>query len=247
VQSGNGELRLRIDDLDAPRVRNEYITDIFETLDWLDINWTAGPRDAADQIVNFSQALRLPRYHSLLAQLVQTGQIFACTCSRKELLATSKDGQYTGTCRFKRIPLNAPDVAWRLITQQDIVMRFEDAFLGEMSINIYDQARNFIVRRRDGLPAYHIASLADDVDYGINTIVRGEDLLLSTAVQLYLAQQLALPSFGHSTFYHHPLIKNETGEKLSKSAGSTSMRFLRESGFTQQNFYDEFAQWKASF
>ena len=245
VAEGRGELRLRIDDLDAPRVRTAYLDDIFETLRWLGIHWSQGPMDVADHVANYRQELRLSLYENLLDQLVTTGQVFACTCSRKALAAASQDGQYPGTCRFKNLPLNTPDASWRMITPENIFIHFQDAFLGKLSINLFDQARDFVIRRRDGLPAYHIASLADDVQYGINTIVRGEDLLLSTAVQLYLTQLLQLTDFETVKFYHHPLIKDDMGAKLSKSAGSTSMHHLRQSGLTGKNFRTEFEHWRS--
>jgi glutamyl-tRNA synthetase len=87
---------------------------------------------------------------------------------------------------------------------------------------------DFVVRRRNGLPAYQVASLADDLHYGINLVVRGVDLLPSTAAQLFLAGQLPPNAFPKAVFYHHPLLKDEGGQKLSKSAGSASLLALRE-------------------
>ncbi len=244
VQEGGGELRLRIDDLDAPRIRPEYLEDIFETLSWLDIRYQQGPTDAADHVAKFRQELRLPVYHSLLNQLAVSGHLFACNCSRKALLAVSPDGQYSGTCRFKNIPLDTPDVSWRLITPQNKAIQFGDTLMGDVSINLYQQARDMIVRRRDGLPAYHMASLADDMGYGINTIVRGEDLLLSTAVQLYLAELLELDPFLQTTFYHHPLLVDGSGQKISKSAGSASIRAMRRAGVPWDAFLEQFSNWR---
>ncbi len=239
-----GTLRLRIDDLDAPRMRREYLEDIFETLSWLNIKWQSGPESTTAHLAGYKQEYRLPRYHELLDKLVATDQIFACTCSRKDILQESRDGQYPGTCRFKNLPLNTPDAAWRLITPESSVIQFEDALMGKISIDLHLQARDLVIRRRDGLPAYHLASLTDDADFGINTIVRGDDLLLSTGVQLYLAEKLFLPVFKEIRFYHHPLIKDSTGEKLSKSAGSASIKFLRESGKSSATFLEKFTDWK---
>lgn len=228
VRQSNGPLRLRIDDLDAPRVRSEYVQDIFDSLAWLDIQPDTGPKDIEEQNKAFSQRLRILQYESLLRKLVNTGLVFACNCSRKHLQQASTDGQYSGTCIQKHIPLNAPDVSWRLRTPESVNVTFHDQIMGRQEIRLWDVQRHFIVRRRDGLPAYHIASIYDDVDYGINTIVRGGDLLTSTAAQLYIAQLLQLDAFNESTFYHHSLVKDESGEKLSKSAGSTSLKALKE-------------------
>lgn len=243
VSKRGGSLRLRIDDLDAPRVREAYVQDIFTTLRWLHIHWDQGPENPDQQHQIYSQQGRISRYSELLDALVKTGQVFACTCSRKEIAQHSKDGQYPGTCRLKQLPLDTPDAAWRLHTPQNTIIRFSDALLDNTSIDLWAESRDFIIRRRDGVPAYHIASLADDVDQGINLIVRGADLLTSTAVQLYLADLLGQTSFRRVAFYHHPLLQDTTGDKLSKSAGSSSLRSLREAGLSPEQFYLEFRQW----
>jgi glutamyl-tRNA synthetase len=243
ARESNGLLRLRIDDLDASRIRTEYVQDIFESLDWLGIAPDRGPRNAAEQSMVFSQTLRLTKYDALLSKLVNTGLVFACNCSRKELQESSADGQYPGTCIDKQIPLDASGVSWRLQTPEDTVISFEDQIMERQEIPLWDVQRHFLIRRRDGLPAYHVASLFDDVDYGINTIVRGADLLTSTAAQLYLAQLLQLDSFTNTTFYHHPLLKDDSGEKLSKSAGSTSLKALRESKMRAEDLRASASEW----
>lgn len=247
ITAGAGRrLRLRIDDLDAPRIRSEYLDDIFETLNWLGIEWQEGPQNATIHEHTFKQEYRLERYTDLLEQLAKSGNVYACTCSRKEIAAQSINGHYPGTCRLKKISLSTPDLAWRLHVDANAVVGFEDALLGSTAINLYNESGDFVVRRRDGLPAYHIATLADDVDFGINTIVRGADLLLSTAMQLHLAALLYQPSFTDTRFYHHPLIKDDLDQKLSKSAGGTSVKQLRASGMTAATFREEFEQWHRS-
>ena len=242
-----GEVQLRIDDLDAFRVRPEYLQDIFDTLDWLKIFPDSGPENITEQKEIYSRQLRIPAYNETLGHLVKSGHIFACTCSRKEIMEGSIDGQYPGTCRRKQLPLDMPNASWRLEIPKKTIVHFKDVLLGEVKLDLYDIARDFIVRRRDGIPAYHVASLTDDVDSGINTIIRGKDLLESTAIQLYLSTLLGLGSFGTARFFHHPLIETPEGEKLSKSAGSTSIRSIRESGVTYDQFYQEFLGWKKGF
>jgi glutamyl-tRNA synthetase len=243
ARRAGGHLRLRIDDLDAPRIRPEYLSDIFESLAWLGIQPDAGPADVADHEAHFSQSLRLPQYDTMLQRLVETGLVFACTCSRKQMLEASPDGQYAGACIAKHIPLDTPGVAWRIQTPPDTVIRFSDALAGEQHISLWEQQRHFIIRRRDGLPAYQVASLSDDITYGINTIVRGADLLSSTAAQLYLAGLLGMDGFINACFYHHPLLSDELGQKLSKSAGSRSLKTLREAGIAGQEIREAARQW----
>ena len=99
-----------------------------------------------------------------------------------------------------------------------------------------------MVRRRNGLPAYPLASLCDDLHFGINAVVRGEDLLGSTAQQLYLAQRLGEPAFAKSIFVHHPLLQDEHGSKLSKSEGALALRTLRANGHQPGFVYSWFAR-----
>ena len=244
----NGALRLRIDDLDAPRARPEYIADVFETLRWLGIHWQAGPRDAADHHLRHSQQQRLPRYAALTEQLVQTGLVFACECSRRTVLAQSPDGQYAGACIHKRLPLDTPGTSLRIRTPEGkAIVAYNDALTGPQHTDLYTHNRHFIIRRADGPPAYHIASLCDDVDAGITHIVRGLDLRLSTAAQLYLARLVGAESFLETSFYHHPLLSNPGGAKLSKSAGSQSLKALRESGMAGSAVRTMFEEWRRAW
>ena len=242
-----GILRLRIDDLDAPRIRREYIADVFETLHWLGVATDEGPRDEADYAAHYSQQARLTKYDELLDGLATSGKMFACTCSRAEIQRGSTDGQYPGYCRDKALPLDTKNAAWRFRTEPGDVIAWQDAICGPLEVSLYGQARDFVIRRRDGLPAYHVASLCDDADYGINLIVRGVDLLESTAVQLHLAASLGITSFLNCRFYHHPLLQNEAGEKLSKSAGSSSLKALREAGMPGDELHLMAAEWYRSF
>jgi len=227
VRHHGGNLRLRIDDIDAERKRPAYVEDLFHTLHWLGLDWDAGPRDAADFDAHFSQLHRLDRYESLLEGLRQAGILYACNCSRAQVQAASANGIYPGTCRYRGLPLDAPDAAWRVHVPQNTVVAFREYTGVSQEIRLDLTMGDFVVRRRNGLPAYQVASLADDLHYGINLIVRGRDLLSSTAAQLFLASHLPRNAFGETVFYHHPLLKDEQGQKLSKSAGATSLLALR--------------------
>ncbi len=242
-------LRLRIDDLDALRVRDAYIADIFESLHWLGITPDEGPEDLAAQKSVFSQSRRLGRYNELLDKLVATGRVFACTCSRKDLAQHGADSQYGGACLHKGIPLHTPGVAWRIETPRDgATIHFHDRIMGDQMISLWETQRHFAIRRRDGLPAYHVASLCDDEDYGINLVVRGADLLPSTAAQHYLASLAGLSCFGRETrFFHHPLLQDKGGRKLSKSSGSTSLNALRQEGLSPDELRAAASDWWQGF
>jgi glutamyl-tRNA synthetase len=112
-----------------------------------------------------------------------------------------------------------------------------DVKRGALPVSLDHELKDFIIRRRDGMTAYQLASLADDIDYGINLIIRGDDLLGSTAAQLYLASLAGAESFEKASFYHHAMVSDEKGEKLSKSSGSPSLKAMRESGVTSEQLY----------
>lgn len=231
VRKQNGVLRLRIDDIDNARTRTEYVDDIFDTLDWLGLDWEEGPVNTADHLQNYSQLNRTARYNELIGQLIATGQVFACSCSRKTL------EQQPCTCHRKQLPLDQPDTALKLHTPENLIIQVPDVQAGTIPVNLYQRMPDFVIRRRERIIAYQIASLADDTDYGINLIVRGNDLLDSTAAQLYIAQLTGNSLFGQTVFYHHPLITGPDGSKLSKSAGSSSLKAWRESGKASTDFY----------
>ena len=236
TKNGNGILRLRIDDLDAPRINNEYIEDVFRTLEWLGIEWEEGPQAPGEHLKYFSQQLRIDRYNELIRQLEGKDSLFICNCSRKAIQEQSKDGQYPGTCRGKSLQLDS-DTSMRLIIPSPCNVIVNDMRAQEINIDLYNVMRDPVIRRRDGIPAYHIASIADDIDHGVNLTVRGADLLESTAAQLYISQILSAKQFLGTKFYHHPLIEDDNGNKLSKSAGSTSLKAWRERGAKREEFY----------
>ena len=238
-----GSLCLRIDDLDAPRVQEEYLQDIFDSLEWLGIRPDTGPQSAADHAAHYTRQLRIPHYERVLRELVATGKVFACTCSRKDVADHSVDGQYAGTCRDKGLALDSAGVTWRYSTEPGDIVGWDDGVMGPQTLSVWEHARDFVIRRRDGIPAYHVASLCDDVSYDINLIVRGEDLLYSTAAQFHLATVLGMSVFTACTFYHHPLIMDEDGNKLSKSGGSTSLNRLRASGVSHNDIRAGAAGW----
>lgn len=222
-------LLLRIDDMDNQRVRDEYIADIFDTLRFLEIEWNEGPKDPAEYNKAFRQVYRMDLYEKALRQLRDNGQVFACTCSRTEILKASAEGIYPGTCSRKNIPLDTPGVSWRVHrTEQMLSVRNLDSSI--VTAALPEQMQSFVVRKKDGMPAYQLCSLADDLHHGVDLVVRGEDLWPSTLAQLHLASLLGERGFLETTFHHHLLITDAEGKKMSKSVGAESVRALRNSG-----------------
>lgn len=214
---------LRIDDLDSERVRPAYVDHVFRTLHALGIHWDLGPRTPEELATKWSQQFRLPRYHALIAALRQRGHLYACACSRSTLRHLGADGRYPGTCRELGLPFDAPEVAWRLRIPEDIEVQVQ-GLRGEVQlVKVGAFVGDPVVRQRNGRPAYQVASLSDDVDHGVTHIVRGEDLLPSTACQVHMAGLLGLSAFQQVRFVHHPLLLDANGEKLSKSAGSAAV------------------------
>ncbi len=218
------KLLLRIDDLDAERKRPEFVQDVFETLNWLGLDWDEGPRSPADFEKNWSQQLRLPQYLAVLTELRQSGHLFACGKSRRELAPFQ--GHYPAEFRNQNLHLDAQDVAWRIKTP-----------------DVPDLLPDFIVRRRDGAPAYQITSLADDLHFGITHIIRGADLAESTAAQQFIGKCLSNTAFARIQFLHHPLLLDQHGVKLSKSAGAAALHTWRAEGRSPVLLFQALADW----
>lgn len=230
VREQGGTLLLRIDDMDAERVRPEHLDDIFDSLRWLGIDWQEGPRDPEDLASTWSQQLRIPRYLELAVRLRELGVLYACDCSRRKVRELVGDGPYPGTCRDRGLPLDAPEVAWRLRLPGPCPVRFTSWPVGEQVVDLASAMGDPVLRQRNGRPAYQLASLADDVDQRMDLIVRGEDLLASTACQVHLARLLGFQAFAEAVFVHHPLLTDAGGRKLSKTDGDGSLRALRQAG-----------------
>ncbi len=219
---------LRIDDMDRERVLPQYVQDIFDTLHVLQIPWQQGPRNYQDFEARYTQHCRMALYDNALQYLWHLGRVYACTCSRATIARMG--GVYNGTCRHKALPPDTPDACWRLNTEDADYVQM-NTLTGLHNTPFPADMHHFVVKRRDGLPAYQLSSVVDDVHFGIDLIVRGQDLFSSTVAQLYLATLLDAHSFGKTTFYHHPLVTGADGEKLSKSAGALSVRQL-SNGYT---------------
>ncbi|MBO0929499.1 glutamate--tRNA ligase family protein [Fibrella aquatilis] len=221
-----GQLLLRIDDLDTTRKRPDYVADIFQTIHWLGLDCDLGPTDPDDLEQRWSQWLRLEQYAATLTQLREANALYTCTLSRQEWLALEASGNWQQLDR-QAAAFAQPDQAWR----------FRALGSGHA---------DFVVRRRDGLPAYQIASLTDDHLYGVTHIIRGQDLDESTDRQAQLAEALGWTDFLDTSVWHHPLLLDQADQKISKSAGHghngpTSVRVMREAGEPPTRIYEAVA------
>ncbi len=239
----NGKIHLRIDDLDAERTRPEYIEDIFRTLDWLELDYDFGPMSVEDFNKNHSQHTRIEIYKTYLDRLVAQNEVYDCRCSRQDIRNTSMNGKYLGTCRNLNLNLETSDTVWRIkLPENAQQIRIYD-FNGEINTDIQSISDDFIVRQKNNLPAYHLASLVDDCLMNINVVVRGEDLFASTAAQIYLAGRVGLNSFAENLFIHLPLISQANGEKISKSAGNANDWKLKKNEAERQFIFKTAADW----
>ncbi|OGR01097.1 MAG: hypothetical protein A2505_04270 [Deltaproteobacteria bacterium RIFOXYD12_FULL_55_16] len=222
VRKAGGMLRLRIDDADCLRTRPEYLEDIFRQLDWLGLTWDEGPLGPDDFGRRFSQQLKRERYRDFLAGL--GGQLYPCACSRSRIRELAPDGVYPGFCRGRS---GGPGVgqAQRVLVPEGSVLVVEG-----QEVALCKAMGDFVLWRKEDLPAYQLVSLVDDLDDRINLIVRGQDLLASSAAQIFLARLHGDNLFAATVFHHHPMVIGEDGRKLSKSDGALSLAVLREAG-----------------
>ncbi len=214
----NSKILLRIDDMDHERVRDEYIQDIFDTLEFMDLEYDLGPKNLEDFKSNWSQKVRLENYKEAIARLIQEAKVFACDCSRKTIKERAPDGYYDGFCLDRNLPLDQPETCLRLK-----ISGYQSA---------YGPTEPYpIIRKKDRFPAYHLCSLIDDFEFSVNMIIRGSDLLSSTATQAGIASSLGKgEEFEATEIIHHDILLDEKGEKLAKSVGALSIQSIRKEG-----------------
>jgi glutamyl/glutaminyl-tRNA synthetase len=231
AKQNSAKILLRIDDIDQARANKQYVQDIFDTLNFLEIPWDEGPREVKQFEDEYSQLNRMGLYNEALKHLQANKLVYACNCSRKQL------SESPCSCYEKQLSLTADNVSWRLITSPNDRLAIKD-YNGELIQAILPmEMNNYAVRRKDGFPAYQLTSVIDDLYYGVDLVVRGEDLWHSTLAQHQLVIALGKNDFNDITFYHHPLIKDSAGNKLSKSTGATSVKYLREQGKSASEIY----------
>ena len=242
VNFHEGVLHLRIDDLDGPRVDHKFVEDIFIQLEWLGIDYHFGPSGPDDLYSNFSQQLRKDIYFNAIEILKKAGHLFACECSRSKIRNSSSSNIYPRTCRNKNLDFLKDNQTWRVIVPDNTFVWYSTLTNNKKEIDLTNSIGDFVVRRRDGLPAYQIASLIDDIEMSVNLIVRGADLISSTGSQLFLAKCLNDSFFPTTQFVHHMLMKNESRKKLSKSYGDHSLKLLRKKHRSPKIIYQQSAE-----
>lgn len=251
ARDAGGILVLRNEDLDPQRSKATFANAMLEDLDWLGIRWQEGP-DVGGTFGPYSQSERRGQYLQVWKQLLERGFLYPCTCSRRELSEIAQaphdhpgaqvhrgpqdEGpMYPGTCR----PETAADLSkqykspagvnWRFRVPDGRAVTFEDGDLGPQRFVAGEDFGDFPVWRRDDVPAYQLAVVADDQTMRITEVVRGADLLLSTARQILVYEALGWPA---PRWYHCPLVLDERGEKLAKRHDALAIRTLREQGRT---------------
>ncbi|MGK0170680.1 MAG: glutamyl-Q tRNA(Asp) synthetase [Gammaproteobacteria bacterium] len=204
ARANHGTWHVRIDDLDAPRTVPGAADAILRELERLGLHWD-GP-------VLF-QHHRKERYEAAIRELLDASDAYMCACSRREV----GHGPYPGTCRHG-LPAGRTGRSVRLRTPDDDIT-ISDLIQGQVVLNIAQTSGDFVIRRSDGLPAYHLATVIDDSDLGISEVVRGADLLEASAAQssLYGALNRSRPRYAHV-----PAALSPNGLKLSKASSATA-------------------------
>lgn len=210
ARNTGGRWLLRIDDLDPDRCVPGLSDEFQATLTRFGFEW--------DGNVCF-QSDRTGAYREALAAIAETEQSYACRCSRSSLSATQvpepgSEPVYPGTCRSDPSAASGPHAIRFAIDPGQPPVEFEDVFQGHYRQDCVREAGDFVIRRRDGLAAYHLATVVDDAAQGVNEVVRGADLLSSTPRQILLQRALGLPM---PRYGHVPLLTEPDGRKLAKS------------------------------
>ena len=259
-----GKLIFRNEDLDFHRCRPEFVQAMFEDLRWLGLDWDEGPElsahtgetgHAGGPYGPYLQSQRRDFYLDAWRRLREGGFIYPCTCSRKDLEhaleAPHEDDDeipYPGTCRgnlAKAHDLDSPaGVSWRFLVPQGETVTFDDLYCGPQSFVAGKDFSDFLVWRRDDIPSYQLAVVVDDAAMNITEVVRGADLLKSTARQLLLFRALGQAALN---YFHCPLLRDEHNVRLAKRHDALSLRALRKEGVDPRSLTDSFAaeiDWK---
>jgi glutamyl/glutaminyl-tRNA synthetase len=247
----NGTLILRNEDLDPQRCRPEFVEAMLKDLRWLGIGWTEGP-DCGGPFGPYAQSERHAHYLAAWKNLRDQGLIYPCTCSRKDVAQAAgapnegdDEPMYPGTCRPETVDLRSAGrtnasvltqaspagVNWRFRVPDGEAIRFNDLHLRSQEMIAGRDFGDFIVWRRDDVPAYQLAVVVDDAAMQITEVVRGADLLRSTARQILLFRALGLSI---PDYYHRDLVRDDNGVRLAKRHDALSICRLRELGWTPE-------------
>ncbi len=245
AEQNKGQLIFRNEDLDSQRCRAEFVAAMFEDLRWLGIEWSEGP-DSGGPYGPYAQSERCSFYLEAWKVLRDRGFIYPCTCSRKDLALSAgapnegdDEPMYPGTCRprgsqsavFTDSDAQPAGVNWRFRVPDGEEICFTDRHLGPQTFVAGRDFGDFIVWRRDDVPAYQLAVVVDDAAMRITEVVRGADLLKSTARQIVLFRALGLAA---PDYYHCNLVRDDAGVRLAKRHDALSIRRLRELGWSPE-------------
>jgi glutamyl-tRNA synthetase len=255
VQASDGVLVLRNEDLDLDRCKPEFVSTMLEDLRWFGFRWQEGP-DCGGPVGPYTQSQRRAFYVMAFEKLREDGLVYPCKCSRRDVqfaLGAPHQGEeepvYPGTCRenvelrmasVEYLPASAvhatrgtrhSTINWRFRVPDGEAITFNDKCRGQQSFVAGKDFGDFVVWRHDDLPAYQLAVAVDDAAMRITEVVRGCDLLVSTARQLLLYRALGLTP---PQFYHCPLMTDERGVRLAKRHDALSLRAWRERGATPE-------------
>jgi glutamyl/glutaminyl-tRNA synthetase len=253
ARANGGTLILRNEDIDSTRFKLEFVAQMLEDLRWFGFEWQEGP-DCGGDFGPYSQSERRSFYAAALEKLQAGGFVYPCTCTRKDIRdaaraphAEDDEVIYPGTCRPKsdewRVAgdVNAAPVVSSPVTRHPSLrfrvsdgetISFTDGNCGEQKFVAGTDFGDFVVWRHDDVPAYQLACVVDDAAMQITEVVRGADLLVSTARQLLLYRALG---FTPPAFFHCPLMLDEQGKRLAKRHDALSLRTLRERGETPES------------
>ncbi len=240
AQQHDGILVFRNEDLDPQRSRPDFAQAMMEDLCWLGISWQEGP-DVGGPFAPYVQSQRRKHYLEAWRRLRDAGVLYPCSCSRKELAqaaaAPQEDNEplYPGHCRRRlaeaHMHQEPKGVHWRFRVPDGEAISFLDRRQGEQRFVAGRDFGDFVIWRRDDVPAYQLAVVVDDAAMQITEVVRGADLLRSTARQILLARALGLPV---PEFYHCDLVRDERGIRLAKRHDALSLRALRKAGLSPE-------------
>jgi glutamyl-tRNA synthetase len=242
--TARGILLLRNEDLDPARSRPEFVAAMIEDLHWFGLRWQEG-QDCGGPFAPYSQSERRDFHAQSFERLKAKGLVYRCHCSRLDVLRAlqaphtgEEEPIYPGTCRptlssadLKNQGDGSKLVNWRFRVPDNEVIEFDDGCFGKQRFVAGRDFGDFVVWRHDGVPSYQLAVVADDAAMQITEVVRGADLLVSTARQLLLYRALDLQP---PAFYHCPLVTNKAGLRLAKRDAALSLRALREQGLTPE-------------
>jgi glutamyl-tRNA synthetase len=233
ARAAGGTLVFRNEDIDPQRCRPHFADAAIEDLRWAGLDWDEGP-DRGGPYAPYTQSERMLLFREAWSKLRAAGSLFPCTCSRRDLAAAARapheetaEPVYPRTCRGRDEPAAAGGYCWRFRVPDDEPVHFVDSRLGPQTFVAGRDFGDFVVWRRDDAPSYELAVVVDDAAMRITEVVRGEDLLLSTARQLLLFRALG---FDAPPYHHCPLVCDAEGRRLAKRHAAFSLRELRAAG-----------------